>query len=213
MHLVVPHLGKLRQTATRRLARLKIDVETCPLPLSRAGDRIMASVTIEAANIWSATGRCFYVSSCLRAKRTNGLRVSMLAQAVDSVTAINFAMATLKASTPGGPPWRRRDEPAWHETATLLKLMRALGASNLSAVSTALSIKTRVFNDLPVFRNFFAHRNDDTVSRVGRIARGYRISPNLRPSEILATAVPGRPQRLLSDWLDDLSYAITLLCQ
>jgi hypothetical protein len=214
MHLVVPHLVKLRKTATRRLARFKTEVEACPLPLSRANDRVIASATIEAANLWSATVRCFYVSCCLEVKRTSGPRVGIVTLGVNSPTeAINFAMATLKPTTPGGPPWRRRDEPAWHETASLVKLMQALGSSNFPAVTSALSIRTRVFSDLPVFRNFFAHRSDDTAGRVRRIARGYRISPNLRPAEILTAAIPGRPQRLLSDWLDDLSNATILLCQ
>src|SRR5205809_7079113 len=97
MRLVVPHLLKLRKTATRRLARLKTEVDACQVPLSRASDRVIAATTMEAANLWSGTARCFYISSCLEAKRGSGPRVGMVTIGVNSsVEAINFAMATLK---------------------------------------------------------------------------------------------------------------------
>jgi hypothetical protein len=127
---------------------------------------------------------------------------------------MQLAMQHLKPKLAGkGPPWNRREEPTWHERQTLLKLSSILGASNDSQIQAALSYKTWVFADLPVFRNFFAHRNDETAKRARALASHYTVSSQLRPSEILCSVAPGRPQRVLADWLDDLRNVVDLLCQ
>lgn len=199
----------------RRLIMLRMLVDSCTLPVSPAIDQRIAFVTIEALNVWASFAREYYLScAVMRPKREGGSRVTIgVAGIHDEADAIDLAIKNLKGHLTSGPPWSRRDEPAWHETRTLLGLARAVQASNLGQVQAAFSIRTRVFLHLPTARNFFAHRNGDTAGRVATVARANRVNPFLRPSEVLCTVPPRRPQPLLSDWLDDMRRTITLLCQ
>lgn len=45
------------------------------------------------------------------------------------------------------------------------------------------------------------------------IARGVGVSARLRPSDILCSRAPGRPQNVLADWLDDIRNIASLMCQ
>jgi hypothetical protein len=87
-----------------------------------------------------------------------------------------------------------------------------IGCSNLTEITHAFSIATGVFDDLPRFRHFFAHRNEHTVSFVRDIARKYSIDPQLHPTEMLCTSAYGRPQTILRDWMDDMDATVQLLC-
>jgi hypothetical protein len=215
MRIVASHLGQLQTSCLRRFKVFRREIERCPTPVTRAGDRLVAFIAIETLNLWASFVRAYYVSCCMRGKRVGGGRVLIPAGAGINgcAQAINFAMQTVKPYAKGGPPWSRREEPTWHDTQTLLKLSAAVGASNVLQVQAAFGLKTRVFLDLPVFRNFFAHRNDETARRVAARARYYGLSPQLRPSEMLCAASPGRPQRICSDWLDDICDVVQSLCQ
>jgi hypothetical protein len=76
-----------------------------------------------------------------------------------------------------------------------------------------VSLQSRAFADLPVFRNFFAHRNKGTAQAAGAIAPQYSIPSYRHPIEILATTPKGSPYPLLVDWIDDLSVTVELLCE
>jgi hypothetical protein len=108
--------------------------------------------------------------------------------------------------------WDRRDEPNWVDPNTLLTLSRDLKCSNESAISVALSTGTTTFSDLPTFRNFFAHRNQDTAEKVAVKAAALLIPPSLRPVEALLFRPPSRSMPLISVWLAEIRLTITALC-
>jgi hypothetical protein len=214
MHIVVPHLGRLQTSCLKRLKTFRGEIERCPRPLTKEGDWLVATIAIETLNLWASFARAYYLSCCLRTKRVAGGKVGIAAAGINGAgQAIHFAIQQLKPWLHAGPPWHRRDEPVWHDPQTLLKLSAAIGASNLAQIQAAFGYRTRVFVDLPVFRNFFAHRNDESAGRASTRARYYRLSSQLRPAEILCMAAPGRPQRLMADWLDDMGIVMELLCQ
>jgi hypothetical protein len=93
-----------------------------------------------------------------------------------------------------------------------LTLLGVIGSDNKQDVEAALSIQTRVLIDLPVFRNFFAHRNRGTREATQHVSPRYGIRPRPRPDEMLRSRALGRPQPLIQDWLDDLSTMCELLC-
>src|SRR5205823_2817708 len=137
--------------------------------------------TIELLNTWTNFVRSFYLSCCLNAKPEFSPRIGVtgLPLRTAEVLAIDTAIQITKPSlylkhTPGAP-WSRRDEPSWHDPRTLLKLSQSLGFSNEADIQAAVSINPRVLLDLPVFRNFFAHRNRDTFLSAQRLASHYGI--------------------------------------
>ncbi len=210
----VRQLARLQRLAAKRLVMLRTLVEQCDLPSTRKHDPIVSYATIEALNLWTEFVRCYYLSCVLSARRTNGVRVRIFTTGVRTAEdAINFAISRLKPTLKKARPWRRRDEPSWHDPNTLLRLSEALGYSNLAEVRAAFAYPTRAFHDLPTVRNFFAHRNEETARKAVNIARSYGLSTLLRPSDILVSVSPGRPQSVLGDWLDDIRHVIELLCQ
>jgi len=94
----------------------------------------------------------------------------------------------------------------------LLTLCRELNATNLLDVEAAFSSGSSVFTDLVVFRNYFAHRNQGTKRAARDLAPKYGIAATLSPAEILLSRALGRPQPLLIEWIDDLTFTAEYLC-
>jgi hypothetical protein len=70
-----------------------------------------------------------------------------------------------------------------------------------------------VFRDLPVFRNFFAHRNAATAAATANIASSYGIPSSLSTASILLTNPYGRFQPLLFEWMDELLFTAEYMCE
>jgi hypothetical protein len=172
-----------------------------------------AYVAIEARNTWSNFVRAFYISLA------DGVRLESGTVATVSPTrlandAIGFAVQRWRPSRrpQANGTWHRRDEPAWHDPNTILTLCRDLAASNTADVEAAFSAGSRVFLDLPVFRNYFAHRNQETRRAALDLAPSYGVPAPLSPAEILLARALGRPQPVLVDWIDDLTFTAEYLC-
>ncbi len=110
------------------------------------------------------------------------------------------------------PLLNRRQEPAWYSPNTLLTTFLALDVSNAAQAQAAFSYSTSAFDCLPTIRDFFAHRNEETMRKVRDVARHLGVDPNQRACEIVCSAMSGRPQGILVDWLDDLRNVAVLLC-
>lgn len=209
---VVGDLAKLIDSAQHRWYRLRVLAEGCSVPVGQGGDRLAAFLVIETFNLWASFARSLFLSSCMSAKTTSGHRVVLSAHSFATAEdALRFAIREIRGRNPSQP--ERRDEPAWYKTRHIARLFSDTGASNLGQIQAAVSYQTAFFDEVPTVRNFFAHRNEETASRVQQIARNQRISPRLRPSEVVSSVAPGRPQTLLADWLDDLRIVMRLSCQ
>lgn len=108
-------------------------------------------------------------------------------------------------------PWARREEPAWHRPNTVTLGAASLSLSNRSVISAAFSIGTATLDDLLAARNFYAHRNDETVGIVRDIAFRYSIAAT-HPTDVIEASAYGRPGPLASDWIADLRGVSRLLC-
>jgi len=207
-------LGDLERVATRRALTLRTLVHHYPTAVGSKEDRVVSYVAIEALNLWASFVRSYYLSCVLGVKTRAGLKITISMPGISTASdAVIFSIRRMKPGVNTAQKLYRRDEPAWHEPHTILTLLAALGSSNLSQVHAALGYRTSAFKHLPTFRNFFAHRNEDTAKKTVQIARSYGISTKLRPSEILCTRLGRRPQNVLADWLDDVRNVIGLLCQ
>jgi hypothetical protein len=91
-------------------------------------------------------------------------------------------------------------------------LANTLSFSNQATLDGSLSLGSRVFLDLPVVRNFFAHRNEGTQVAVEAVALQYGITA-FRPADLLLRRALKRPQTLVLDWLDDLYVTMELMCE
>lgn len=203
-------LGKLEKSARKNFQRLQRKITTVNQTNREA---ILSYVVIESLNSWRNFVRAFYLSCAFEAMTNGGARIRVSPGRVSLSDALGKAIHCYK---PNALPnsrgqWDRRVEPNWHDTTTIIKICTNLGCSNLSMVNEAFSIGSRVFEDLPVFRNFYAHRNQQTEMAAKRLGPQYGISAILSPSEILFSWPLGRPQPLILEWIDDLLITIEYL--
>ena len=178
-------------------------------------DMSVSHVTINLLNTWSNFVRAYYLSCALSTKSSKGVKISAAVRITSVNDAIGKAVTkyrpTAKAKSSGA--WDRREEPTWHDTNTLLSMATEIGMSNAAQVAAALSLGSRVFSDLPTVRNYFAHRNESTFNAAIGIASFYGIAKRgEQPSTILRKRPLGRPQALLSEWIDDIHATIEMLC-
>lgn len=213
----------LQTAATARFARLRRDADRSLTVLSSHGTtweqrresrQVIAYCTIEALNVWANFVRSYYLSCTLSPYRVSRSRVSYANAGVGNfVDAVRLATSLYKPNrVPPTGPVQRRDEPTWHDPSVFLRCCVALACSHTSDVTDALSVQTRVLLDLPIFRNFFAHRNARTEIAAQSAALTYSIPSYHHPVDILRTAPIRRPFPLLLEWLDELQVLVELLC-
>lgn len=202
----------LKRSLQRRAVFLRQLINVLSPPLDAPADRLVSYAVVEALNTWASFARAYYLSCCVyQARRASGTNVTLTGATITStIDALFWAASVVKGAKK--PPIDRRQEPAWHDPNTLLKTFTVLNVSNLNQVQAAFSYSTSAFDYLPTVRNFFAHRNDDTMRKVRDVARHLGINPNQRACEIVCSAIAGRHQNVLADWLDDLRNVAVLLC-
>jgi hypothetical protein len=210
------NLIRLRVAASKNIARLRTSITHLPAASdeARTGNALLAVATIELQNAWSSFVRSYFLSGLLSARTERGHIIRTSATITSLAQGIGIAIHSWKPKTPAPPSgvWRRRDEPPWHDPTILLDLSNRLHFSNVATIQAALSMQSRTFVDLPVFRNFFAHRNQDSSRAALALAAQYSIAAN-RPSEVLLSRATGRPQVLILDWIDDIHTTIEMLCE
>lgn len=211
------HFRKLQEVAVSRLTRLRrvADESLAAYPATEAKWGV-AFATIEVVNTWAEFTRSYFLSCILRPLRVGGGVVTApLFGGATANDAIGVVMGRHRPYTkaPASGIWPRRDEPRWHDPHILLTSCADIGCSNLAEIQAALSIPTRAFIDLPVFRNFFAHRNQATASAARNLAAYYGIPGLQHPTDILRRVPIGRPEPLLVDWIDDIAIITEFLCE
>lgn len=202
----------LKRSIIRRAVFLRQLIHAFAPPLDAPADRLVSYTTIEALNIWASFARAYYLSCCVsNARRGSGVQVTLAGPNItNTIDALFWACKIVKGSKK--PPKSRREEPAWFDPNTLLKTFAALDVSNLHQIQAAFSYSTNVFIHLPTARNFFAHRNEETMRRLRDLARNLGINPNQPACDIVCSATGSRPQNVLADWLNDLQNVAILLC-
>jgi hypothetical protein len=201
----------LADNATRRVLRLNAIAVNgrppSPVITNGAPERTTSYVVVEAANLWHEYCRVYYLSTALGARMGTTGRVSTTPNL--SFTSQKDA-ETFAQRTSG----RRRGSGGhsvdWKDPDTFKRKIAALGASNLSAVDTAISHAPTTLAHLAETRNFFAHKSEKTAKNAKRLGRKYGIARDQHPMTTLWSVVPSGVQPLLLQWLADLYWTLRL---
>lgn len=203
--------GKLLRPAQRRFQKLRGVVSGIGhRGLRPENERELAYAIVEVWNTWREFARAYMLSSTVGLRLLDGsVGIPQAVPVPDHEAGRRECIRSINRPT---TRFRQRDEPDWTRPFIILKLAQALDLSNTSAIMAALSLNTRVFDDLPCVRNFYAHRNRRTFEAAVELANHYSITSPDTPSAFVLSTSPGRPQSVLEDWMDDLSLAVTFLC-
>jgi len=174
-------------------------------------DRELAFVSIETLAAWSTFVRCYYLSCCLGATTTSGHVVTTATAFPTAADAIRYAALHLKGKRLKAT-WNPLEEPTWRQTTTLTRIAPLAGFSNLGQITAAFTLPTTVFDDLPSVRNFYAHRCHDSFVTVDQWAQSKGFPQRKHATHVLDTHLAGRPQSVMSDWLDEISMTVNTLC-
>ena len=208
-------LRRLQKVFKRRVARLESLLRTTlngRQPQNKdIFPAVVSYIVIESLNGWALFSRSYYLS-CARGTRTaSGNPITIGAPTADPIgQAIKLAKPWITPSAAG--TWHRRDEPTWHDHRALLAACRPLKCSHQPVIDSALSMNQMVFADLPVFRNFFAHRNQATDRAARNIAPKYLLPSSLQPAQFLVSVPPRRHTPVVLEWLAELTITVDFLC-
>jgi hypothetical protein len=208
------YLSKLKNKSFKQCFHLRTLSQKALTSKQDDADILLSYVTIQALNIWTEFSRAYILSLILSPVDCNGNVIISSNSSIrnfDDVLSTSIKVATRTRLKPG-KTIRRRMEPKWFVTNTLLKTCKELDCSNYESIQIALSVGPEAFRYLPTFRNFYAHRNDDTAKKALKIASRYSIPRKNHPNEILLSIGYSRHQPIIFDWLDDITNTINLLC-
>jgi hypothetical protein len=209
-------LRKVAQAARKRLRRLRKLVKGVDRTDVHITERSIAFATTELLTLWANFARSYYLASALQGKQTRRKRIQTSAHYSSPNDAIGAAILrfTPRARPHASGKWHRRQEPTWHDTNILLTLALDGGWSTASVVAAALSVTgVRAYVDLPVFRNFYAHRNASTQDAARACAPFYSIPQLRRVTDILLQVPQNGHEPLLVEWIDELDVVIDWLCE
>lgn len=203
----------LTEAAEKRALRLRLLLNGLTPPVTSEKQRLLSYVVIEGANLWAQFCRSFYLSTALRAKDSSNQPIRLGVSPTDMEHAITLAVHACKPHLQNRQgPFDVKDEPDWQNTGHWRRAIDNLQASNAGDVYRALGFQTRALRDLPVMRNFFAHKAALAAGKARALRSNYRGLPSrtLSPAEILCSFERGRPQPVVCDWMDDLHTVISL---
>ena len=206
-------LSKLCSQSIRRLVMLRGIVDSLPQGYSRQSDRYVSYAAIRTLSVWSEFSRSYYLSYTLSPITRDGVNITTNNTSVTKFEdAIWEITKRLKRTGKKKRQIKRREEPSWHNPSCIIKGCQILEASNSNDVYAALSTQSKALEHLPVFRNFYSHRSDDTAIKALRLAHKHYSIPRLQhPTMVLLERPSGRPQSLLAEWIDDIKIIILAL--
>jgi len=211
---ISPDLGKLSTSAEKRF--VKLDILRREALGSERKEAILAFVTIEALGTWANFMRCYYLSCVSNCISKTGVKISSAHSSPGRVynQKVGEAVHIVRpgAGSKADGSWNRRDEPTWHDDAAFLRVCTAIGLSNTTDIQAAFSSGSRVFKDLVTIRNFFAHRNRQTLAAAMTVGTTNSVIGAARPIDVLTCPRAGRAISLLEDWLSDLKFTAQYLC-
>lgn len=209
-------LLSLRLTACKKINRLnKRAIHALTLSQTER-EPVVSYIVVESLNTWNNFLRALYLSCVVQAKSTKGKKITTPAVIPSFNDAIGIAINHYRPRpmiVPSSGIWGRREEPKWHDIQVFIRSCQAISCSYIPDIQSALSIGTRVYTDLPVIRNYYAHRNNSTALKVKNLAPFYGISSSLLPTDILFSYPLSVPRPLIISILDDLYTSVEFLCE
>ena len=211
-------LRSLQRTADKNLRRL--DDRSVELRFrrtafdSRRVEYETSSLVIELQNTWVNTCRAFMLSCYLGTTSTSGLYIESSVNFESEDNALRHMILKFrpKAEPTASGSWPPYFEPKWYDPGNLLKLAQHTNLANVPQLSDCFSLGFYVFGDLPVARNYFAHRNMHTKAKAMGLAPKYGSGVFGKPSDFLLFVPSRTGVSVLETWIGEIRTTLTAMC-
>lgn len=108
--------------------------------------------------------------------------------------------------------WTGREEPPWHKPDTLIDALQRLGNPALPFVTSAFGAGYLVFDNIINIRNYYAHKNMDTLSEALNNQSNYGLTGKDHPKDILLSYPIGSTSKVIENWYFEIYDTIEYLC-
>lgn len=216
----VSKLESLAETLCWRLNKLQVIANQIREKSNRYCTVKITYVVVESLSLWQLFCRTYYLSCILNNAHTaNGRKVihkcrNNLKENDAILEAVRIVKPAIFDKLDSSNLVAPQNEPQWHNKGVLTKLASELSFSHIECIVDALSHPTRVMDDLPPIRNFYAHRSKKSATVVKSIAASiYGVHLLAHATDLVNKTLSGRQNPLLVDWLVDLRVIGCDLCE
>lgn len=201
-------LTKLRDALRGRIRLLRDLCRNCRGPLSDADFRTIAFAAIELDNLVVFGLRQFAKSALLGGRTSAGdyVQTSVSPGSTEEAAAFVYASINPSGYANRGSPLtiREKDEITTRNPKDIEKVLTDYAATNLSRYALALSLNSSAFDEIKIFRHFFAHRCRDTYQKVGKLAQDLGLPVPNRPETLVISGHPNYGVAFYESWTGDL---------
>jgi hypothetical protein len=181
---------------------------------------IVSYCMLDLVDLCGTFARTLYISSALGAVHGNG-SVTTSTQSFSNAHAAcvysvrwkflkSVAAKRLKAKPPS---YDRKIEPAWHRIDNIENISNDIALSNASQISNAATKGRLSLADAIEFRNFFAHRQEETLKLAKSCFSRYAITPVHSVEESLLIRVPRRSYTVAEAIIADIRNMIDTMAR
>ena len=208
-------LCKLYTSIKRRLWRFKIIFNSILFGIEYQSRINVSYLIIETDNLIKSAAREFIVSTLLGTRTRNRMRTKTAVSLNSHGEVYAYILSVLNSKK-----FINANLPktiSLYETPTIRsghdihKVLAASCASNIDSLNNALALNFNFFDDVPTLRNFYAHRNSDTFSKVRRKSLNWGIGRILHADDLVLSRRPGRPVSVFEDWLTEVDIFFDVL--
>lgn len=211
-------LATLEKNYLNSISRFSRDLNTANITQSAHSLEVQIGyVTMNILNCWSNFVRTYYICCASGALSPSGALITSDLSNGGVKTyneilgnAINSYRPTAVPKADGS--WDSRDEPTWHDSSIIVHLAKKFNFTNLADIDTAFTFGYTAHRNLVVFRNYYGHKNRNTMTKAQNLAPKYFIPSNLKPTEILLSSPLGTSGSLLEVWKTEICDTISYLC-
>ncbi len=204
-------LAKVRANFDRRAQRF---VYTASLlagatsTASRDMDQQVSHIIVELESALAYVARCAYLAGSVGGADASGAKLR--GTGVDSVAALRAASRAVGKKAVQVPG---RDEPSWSSASHVTAAAHAISVSNRGSIISAMGIFPDARKCVKAFRNFYAHRNADTLTEARSVlGTEYGLTWRGHPSPALLRLPSSSGGPLLETWIWNYVDIVHTLC-
>jgi hypothetical protein len=203
----VRSFAELHGALKHRLVRLEgLAIEAASFD-DREKRRAASYIAIELHNCWAMFARSSYVSVMCGTRTLTGGRAGPGVNVVctSRAQAIQQAIAFVQTRP------NSTKEPHWFDSTVYTRLANNFQFANLASVTNAFGYTTNFFTLAPTFRNYFAHKNEETAGKVERIRQHRFPTGPSCPGRLMVEVLQVTSPPLAREWIHDVRVIGTLL--